>query len=583
MAKLEEVQGALETLRTFLTPAIPFVNSHLNSFFMDSLWDYHLSEKLREDLDALTIPEIQSVVKSLASGKYCESSCTRNSISFDSSTFQEIVSQIGRLLLASKHLSVPVKKFKLSSEKDAAIGSERQQDDPVEGEPEDFKWSSWKFDSFMSSKKMHEVEVMSDFIAKVADLQSIHSVKDIAGIIEVTNQESTMEVLIDVGSGKGYLSSFLVLLYNFNVLALDSSSVNTYGCTKRSTTLQKNWSSFLRRARERQIKQDGEISKRGKHWKSKRGEIKAGDDGGISRAEIKVERGTSESCGMIASVETGSASDMVNDGKWSCEKLKTVTLFVNEDLDLLQLLHDNFPYDEVTRPSFGIIGLHTCGQLGVDSIKLFCNSKHAKFLVNVPCCYHLLNEQFHKNEDFSGRKYIPSFEEDTPGFPLSQCLQAESFYLGRNARMMSAQSLHRMSVEEDELSVPRPLLYRALLQVLIRQKLGHTDLENSVGRLGSKFEDFHQYVRKAWTKLKLENVPVSTEEIEALYQTHGAQRERFHKYFLLRALFAPLIEGCILLDRLAYLLEQGDVHEAFIVELFDPFLSPRCHALVAVR
>lgn len=44
--------------------------------------------------------------------------------------------------------------------------------------------------------------------------------------------------VMDLGSGKGYLSSSLVLQYGLNVLAMDSSPVNTTSALTRNTKLE---------------------------------------------------------------------------------------------------------------------------------------------------------------------------------------------------------------------------------------------------------------------------------------------------------------------------------------------------------
>ena len=42
----------------------------------------------------------------------------------------------------------------------------------------------------------------------------------------------------------------------------------------------------------------------------------------------------------------------------------------------------------------GILGLHTCGDLGPILIRLFCQNPSAKFLQSVGCCYMKLQEMF---------------------------------------------------------------------------------------------------------------------------------------------------------------------------------------------
>lgn len=45
--------------------------------------------------------------------------------------------------------------------------------------------------------------------------------------------------VIDVGSGKGYLSSFLSMQHGLRVFGIDSSSVNTHGAQERNRKLKK--------------------------------------------------------------------------------------------------------------------------------------------------------------------------------------------------------------------------------------------------------------------------------------------------------------------------------------------------------
>ena len=52
-------------------------------------------------------------------------------------------------------------------------------------------------------------------------------------------------------------------------------------------------------------------------------------------------------------------------------------------------------------------------------------------------------------------------------------------------------------------------------------------------------------------------------------------------FYVLRQLLAPLWEALILLDRLLYLRELR--YDAHLVPLFDPSLSPRSYALIAIK
>lgn len=53
-------------------------------------------------------------------------------------------------------------------------------------------------------------------------------------------------------------------------------------------------------------------------------------------------------------------------------------------------------------------------------------------------------------------------------------------------------------------------------------------------------------------------------------------------FYLIRLCLAQVVESLILLDRLLFLFENG-FDNVYLVKLFDPVLSPRCHSIVAVR
>lgn len=55
--------------------------------------------------------------------------------------------------------------------------------------------------------------------------------------------------MIDIGSGKGYLSSFLSMQYNLKVYGIDSSNTNTNGAHERNRKLKKHWRAYQSRGR----------------------------------------------------------------------------------------------------------------------------------------------------------------------------------------------------------------------------------------------------------------------------------------------------------------------------------------------
>ncbi|KAK8719523.1 hypothetical protein OTU49_013985 [Cherax quadricarinatus] len=166
------------------------------------------------------------------------------------------------------------------------------------------------------------------------------------------------------------------------------------------------------------------------------------------------------------------------------------------------------------------------------------------------------------------------------GFPLSSILKREKFVLGRNSRMLSCQPAERLT--QEDFGGTETLFWRALLQLLLREKLVDVADVVHVGRIATKCNNFPEYARMALAKLGI-TLEVTQEDLEQFYRQHKHNIPKLERFFLLRASLAPVIEGLILLDRLAFLREQEGNISAYLVQLFNPVTSPRCHAIIALR
>lgn len=330
-----------------------------------------------------------------------------------------------------------------------------------------------KLNIFVNPKKSHEVEVLSGLCASL-------------------NSISNSAYLVDIGDGKGYLSSVLALSYKLPVLGIEASLKKTKGAIERVEKLSRNWK-----------------------------EVR-GCKGGL---------------------------------------YKQVTEYVDADTDLNTLVGDAF----VTRPShLGLIGLHTCGELGPSSLKLFNNNESVRTICNISCCYHLLTEQ-------------SEGPESNWGFPLSRHLIQRKFRLGRFARMLACQSIDRILHKKELPS--KTLFYRAILQVFMRNH--QLNATKHVGRFRKEPENFENYAYEALKYLGFNNF-ANSEQLVELYVTFEKRHSELNVFYLMRCLLAPVIESVLLLDRLLFLYENGHEH-AFLVKLFDPVISPRCYGIVALK
>lgn len=319
----------------------------------------------------------------------------------------------------------------------------------------------------MNPKKIHEVAIMAKHINDSLD-------------------KSQERVIIDAGSGLGYLSSWLAFNYNFKVLGIDSRPLNSESAEKRLL----------------------KFAKKVKHLRMK------------------------------------SANHKIH------------TEFIDEHTNFRSLAMKNFP--DSTDPELTLTGLHTCGALSNNCLRIFRNVAGIKNLFNIGCCYNLL---------------------ETTDFPMSEYAAGLDFSLSRNARMLAAYSADRVFSNPD-LSNVMKIFYRALFERL----LGETHPEVKITNLGpikaTSFEEYVERVQQLRPELFQERI-IDGSVAAAYFKEHEGQWKEMLVFYLFRMSFAPVIEAVILLDKVMYLLEDEVVEEVNLIKLFDPVVSPRCFLIQA--
>ncbi len=350
-----------------------------------------------------------------------------------------------------------------------------------------------------------------------------------------------------LGSGKAYLSQVMGFVHKKRILAIDSEEINTKGADARQKILSKKWSALELRAQER---------REGKAPTSRKQRLKAKAQNETVRNDV-----------------IDDESKMVNNPIG--ENIKLSTKFISDDTDLGEIIESHYP-DFSNK--MGMMGLHTCGNLAPSSIKIFFATMSAKFLCNVGCCYHGLEEEFYRNQ------YLKENEESrlVPGFPMSDILKERKYWLGRNARILASQPLGRLA---DNKNLPsHSLIWRAILQVLMLQvKPDLSFHDQQVGRIAAKSSNFIDYVHRAFKKLSLD-LPYSDEYILEFYNSYQPKyQQKLNCFYQIRSLFAPIVEGIIMLDRLLFISQNPSVKSSRIVRLFKPSISPRCYAIVASK
>lgn len=120
---------------------------------------------------------------------------------------------------------------------------------------------------------------------------------------------------------------------------------------------------------------------------------------------------------------------------------------VSDCTNLKTVLAEEYPH--LGEHKVLLTGLHTCGNLAADCLRLFIgNADTIESIINVSCCYHLIDEEFvdspawYRTEDV-----MPSFS--VSGFPMSAYLKGKRFTLGRDARMCGTQNPSKIFKDYD--------------------------------------------------------------------------------------------------------------------------------------
>ncbi|PSN45449.1 hypothetical protein C0J52_15058 [Blattella germanica] len=548
-----EIVSRLEEVIKYLKPLLPLANCHM------SMWEKHVPEAIQKEISSVTVQELDTVFFHFMKD------------SLDAEVRDNVKILIEKVPEFSNFLSIARDMSFRGSLLQKIITSHSEFNDKL-------TTLGWKvqdtlfMEQFMSYKKMHEVQVMSDIVAALANIKHASHV-------------------IDIGGGKGYLSSFLSLYHGLKILG-------------------KVWNGLCRRAI--LLKQGSIPPRRGKHWRS-------------HNEQSAENAATSNS--VLPTSQNSSAERI--------DLYKQVTKFVTPHTDLVKMVKEQFTEDECRNLS--IVGLHTCGDLAPSCFRLFRNRPEVASICNIGCCYHLMEEQFSRNPFWD--EVDPPLATGMYGFPLSDFLNSKELSLGRNARMLATQAVDRL--QENNQVQSESLFYRALLQVVLIKNSDDFFPWGQVGRLTAKTEHptdgeivesvtaqqndseldddmdiaedevpqlkptpsavqaldalatFHCYIQGQSSVHEdvigavnlLENFVenrVNEEEIETIYKEHFAEKNLLHIFFLLRVSLAPVIEAVILLDRLLYLHEQG-YHNSYLIRLFDPVISPRCYCITAFK
>ncbi|XP_032202774.1 methyltransferase-like protein 25 isoform X3 [Mustela erminea] len=511
------LRAKLQELLQFLRKALSISNAHTVDFYTESVWEQLVDLPPETVLGVLRKSVAEAEARPLEARLLAEAERQSGITNFPKifcETSQKLVS-VEAFALAVRYYSVQNLGICTPFEQlcTALQGSKKQRT----GE-------NVKPDEFMNLKKSHEVQAMSELISSIADYYGIKQV-------------------IDLGSGKGYLSSFLSLKYGLKVYGIDSSNTNTHGAEERNRKLKKHWKVYHTRSK---LDANGLALKMTKERKVQ-DEIKYKVDieGICNSSPANQEKmSTSDflpdfSNSVISNIRTQmenlhvyshqeenlcfenafSVIDLLPTNAIEPALFQTPKTKMSEtnkerrkhiskssELNIYSPLTSVITADSQLQDIIKdledclMVGLHTCGDLAPNTLRIFTAKSEIKGVCSVGCCYHLLSEEFENPHKES--------TQEKWGFPMCQYLKEERWCCGRNARMSACLALERVAVGQ---GLPtESLFFRAVLQDIIKECYGITKCDRHVGKIYSKSSSFPDYVRKSLKKLGLDESKITS-------------------------------------------------------------------------
>lgn len=208
------------------------------------------------------------------------------------------------------------------------------------------------------------------------------------------------------------------------------------------------------------------------------------------------------------------------------------------------------------------IGLHTCGKLSLDFIRLASNKK-VPAMVNFGCCYHTLGNG-------ADNQHLSHFAREN-----------KAYWMNKFALTLSCRAHKKMDEKDYDLKI-KVKFFRYAFHILLHDLYGIKDLV-SLGNSSPKLYDgaFATYALEQFRRIEIK--PRHTEEELNLFFADPAltlQIEKMLAAGLIRNAMGRIMEIYLLLDRAIFLEEQG--YEVKVETFFTEELSPRNIGITAI-
>ncbi|XBH89521.1 hypothetical protein VPH35_081400 [Triticum aestivum] len=280
--------------------------------------------------------------------------------------------------------------------------------------------------SFLPNSRVASIGTV---LAQGMNSKKKHEIEALSGMVDAIARSRGAKTVVDVGSGQGYLAQALSFEYQLAVIAIDASSHHASVTNTRAERIKKHYAAKC-----------------------------------VEKQQFKVPRTVTchvLSSDTLAAVVLDACQD--NHGEH-------VTESNNCNQSSPQIGQPNHSI-----PQLVLAGLHACGDLSVNMLRVFVSCEQVQALVSVGCCYNLLSEDCHEDTDTS------------PGFPISNAAKSSKLVLGKSIRDLACQSAERWRSLTKEMALQNFDIhaFRAAFQMVLEKYFPELSrLSPSIGRQG---------------------------------------------------------------------------------------------------
>ncbi|KAL5009585.1 hypothetical protein ScPMuIL_011890 [Solemya velum] len=273
--ELKRIQAYLVNASNFLQNYLPLANAHGIDFIVKSHWNKFVPEQIRTELLSLTeeqlisLPDINLTTMLFASNPTHETLTSEEPYSSSSNFDSEVKNKPVNTFTCSSEVSISKNENSKSDEDEQLSAGENKSTNKEFLKYVCPNWIHTDLGSFLKDARGYSLPC-SGLVLSLQDYREKHELSEkqthitpkdfmnqkkhheigvMGSLCSSMARKYDIDVICDVGSGKGYLGTQLSFQHEMLVLGIDAAKTNTLGAVKRSRLLQKQWNGLIHNAK----------------------------------------------------------------------------------------------------------------------------------------------------------------------------------------------------------------------------------------------------------------------------------------------------------------------------------------------